>query len=453
MKNPALKHPKKRFKINYFIAIGIGLCVFVISFCSIQLKPGFIPKKMDDDTLLELVQRQTFSYFWDFAHPVSGLSRERSNVTDYGPEVITIGGSGFGVMSIIVATNRKWITRDTAVTQLLKILRFLQKADSYHGIFPHWLNGETRKVFPFSSYDDGADLVETSYLFQGLLCVRQYFNAENPNEIELRNQINNLWHRANWNWHTNGTKDSLYWHWSPKFGWKMNFPIKGYNECLITYILAASSPSFPIDPSLYHNCWTNSSFFKNGKSFYNYILPLGFDFGGPLFFAHYSFLGLDPRGLKDRYSNYWLQNQNHSLINFQYCQANPKAFPLYGSTCWGLTASDTRNGYSAHSPTNDLGVISPTAALSSFPYTPKESMDALRFFYYKLGNQLWSPFGFKDAFSTDLTWVAESHLAIDQGPIIIMIENYRTALLWDLFMSCPEIQNGLKTLNFTRDSI
>ncbi|MDQ3141415.1 MAG: beta-glucosidase [Bacteroidota bacterium] len=432
----------------YFL---IGLSCLLHFYCSPKTSSAYVREKLDDEELIDLVQRQTFRYFWDFSHPVSGLSRERSNKTDYGPEVIAIGGTGFGIMSMIVATNRNWISRDTAVGHILKMLSFLQKSDSYHGIFPHWINGETGKVVPFSKFDDGADLVETSYLFQGLLCARQYFNLENTRETELRKRINTLWKTANWNWHTRGTKDSLYWHWSPQFGWKMNLPIKGYNECLITYILAVSSPSYPIDTALYHQCWTKSPFFKNEKTFYSYQLPLGFDYGGPLFFAHYSFLGLDPRGLKDRYADYWKQNQHHSLINYRYCLDNPKRYPLYGPNCWGLSSSDTRKGYAAHSPTNDLGVISPTAALSSFPYTPKESLAALRFFYDKLGDQLWSPYGFKDAFSTTFDWVADSHLAIDQGPIIIMMENYRSGLLWKLFMSCPEIQVGLSKLGFTSD--
>ena len=410
------------------------------------------PKNLSDSALLDLVQKQTFRYFWDFAHPVSGMSRERSNASfGYGDEVVTTGGTGFGIMSIIVAADRKWINRDTAAKFLLRMVKFLSKADAYHGVFAHWMNGATGKTIPFSRKDDGADLVETSYLFQGLLSVRQYFNADNQTERELRNRINWLWNDIEWNWFTNGGQEVLYWHWSPNNGWAMNFPVRGFNECLIMYVLAASGSNekYQVGPAVYHRGWAESNFFKNGKEFYGIKLPLGFDYGGPLFFSQYSFLGLDPRGLKDRYADYWEQNKNHTLINREHCIRNPNKFKGYSADCWGLTASDTYNGYAAHSPTEDLGTISPTAALSAFPYTPEYSMQALKHFYYKLGDKIWSEYGFVDAFNESKNWVAKSHLAIDQGPIIVMIENYRSGLLWKLFMSCPEVKIGLKKLNFT----
>ena len=405
-------------------------------------------KELSDSALLDLVQKQTFKYFSDFAHPVSGMARERSNITfGYGDEVVTTGGTGFGVMSTIVATERGWIKRDSAARYLLKMVNFLWKANSYHGVFPHWMNGATGKTIPFGRKDDGADLVETSYLFEGLLCARQYFDAKNGPEKELRNRIGWMWDEIEWNWFTKG-EEVLYWHWSPNNGWAMNFPVRGFNECLIMYVLAASAERYPVNASVYHRGWAQSNFFRNGKSFYGYELPLGFDYGGPLFFSQYSFLGLDPHGLKDVYADYWKQNQNHTLINHAYCLDNPKKFKGYGENCWGLTASDTYNGYDAHSPTNDHGTISPTAAISAFPYTPAFSMKALKHFYYDLGNKVWGEYGFKDAFNETQNWVAQSYLAIDQGPQIVMIENYRTGLLWKLFMSCPEIKKGLQKLGF-----
>jgi len=418
-----------------------------------SIPAGFDPKArpmaLSDSALLDLVQQQTFRYFWDFAHPVSGLARERSNESfGYGNEVVTTGGTGFGIMAVIVATERKWITRDTAARFLLRMVKFLHKADSYHGVFAHWLNGSTGKTIPFSRKDDGADLVESAYLFQGLLCARQYFNGTDDTERELRNRIGWLWNDVEWDWFTRDGQEVLYWHWSPNNGWSMNFPLRGFNECLITYVLAASGTRYPVSPAVYHRGWAESNFFKNGKEFYGYKLPLGFDYGGPLFFSQYSFLGLDPRGLKDRYADYWEQNTHQTLINRAYCIANPLKYTGYGDSCWGLTASDTYNGYAAHSPTEDLGTITPTAALSAFPYTPAESMKALRYFYEKKGDRIWSEYGFTDAFNETKNWYAQSHLAIDQGPIIVMIENYRSGLLWKLFMSCPEIKTGLRRLGF-----
>ncbi|MEI6139522.1 MAG: glucoamylase family protein [Mariniphaga sp.] len=408
-----------------------------------------VNKNLSDNELLELVQKQTFRYFWEFAHPVSGMARERSNEAyGYGNEVVTSGGTGFGVMAMIVAAERGWISRDTAVRHLLKMVKFLGKADSYHGVFAHWLNGTTGKTIPFSRKDDGADLVETSYLFQGLLCVRQYFNQDDNLESELRNRINSLWNEIEWNWFTKGGEEVLYWHWSPNNGWAMNFPVRGYNECLIMYVLAASGTRYPVSNSVYHRGWAQSNFFKNGKEFYGIKLPLGFDYGGPLFFSHYSFLGLDPTNLSDQYANYWEQNKNHTLINRAWCIDNPGKFKGYGENCWGLTASDNFEGYNAHAPGNDLGVITPTAALSAFPYTPEYSMLALKHFYFDLGDKIWGDYGFVDSFSESRNWYARNYLAIDQGPIVVMIENYRTGLLWKLFMSCPEIKAGLRKLEF-----
>lgn len=425
--------------------------LFILSSASAQNMINPDPTlNLKDEELLELVQKQTFRYFWDFAHPVSKMSRERSNSSfGYGDEVVTTGGTGFGVMSVIVAAERKWITRDTASKFLLTMVNFLlKKARSYHGVFPHWMDGATGETIPFSRKDDGADLVETSYLFQGLLCARQYFNRNNEIESDLRDRIGWLWNDIEWNWFTQNGQNVLYWHWSPNNDWSMNNPVRGYNECLITYVLAASGEQYPVSAGVYHGGWAQSNFFINGKEFYGIKLPLGFDYGGPLFFTHYSFLGLDPHELKDRYADYWVQNVNHTLINREHCIRNPNKYNGYGAERWGLTASDTPEGYAAHSPTEDLGTISPTAALSAFPYTPEYSMQALKHFYYKLGDKIWSEYGFVDAFNETKNWVADSHLAIDQGPIIVMIENYRSGLLWKLFMSCPEVQNGLRKLGF-----
>jgi hypothetical protein len=260
-----------------------------------------------------------------------------------------------------------------------------------------------------------------------------------------------MWNDIEWNWFTKGGEEVLYWHWSPNNGWAMNFPVRGFNECLIMYVLAASGERYPVSDAVYHRGWAQSNFFKNGKKFYGITLPLGFDYGGPLFFSHYSFLGLDPRGLKDRYADYWEQNKNHTLINRAYCIDNPKKWKGYGENCWGLTASDSYVGYAAHSPTEDLGVISPTAALSAFAYTPEYSMQALKHFYNDLGDKIWGNYGFVDGFSESKDWYAKSYLAIDQGPIVVMMENYRSGLMWKLFMSCPEIQRGLKKLGFEYD--
>jgi hypothetical protein len=401
---------------------------------------------ISDSALLTQVQRQTFKYFWEFGHPVSGLARERNTSGD----LVTSGGSGFGIMSMIVAVHRNFINRAEALERLQKIVTFLKtKAVRVKGAFPHWLNGNTGAIMPFSAKDNGADLVETSFLMQGLLTARQYFSNADAAETTLRNDINSLWNEVQWNWFRKNNENHLYWHYSENFTWEMNHVIKGWNECLITYVLAASSPTFSIPKIVYDNGWASNGAIKNNNTYYGFRLPLGPPNGGPLFFAHYSFLGINPKQLVDPYADYLEQNRNHTLINYNYCKANPKGFAGYGDSCWGLTASDDNgSGYSAHSPNNDDGVISPTAAVSSFPYTPDESMKALKFFYYKLGDKIWKEYGFVDAFNLTDGWFANSFLAIDQGPIIVMIENHRSGLLWNLFMSCPEVRSGMTQLGF-----
>jgi hypothetical protein len=439
----------KRFLLSIFLLFSLSLSAQPTGTAEAKKIREQKENLLSDSSLLDLVQKQTFRYFWDFAHPVCGLARERSEGNfGYGDEVVTTGGSGFGMMAIIVATERHWITRDSAVKHLLTSVNFLSKADSYHGIFPHWLNGATGKTIPFSRKDDGGDVVETSFLFEGLLCVRQYFNQQTPLEIQLRKKINWLWTQAEWSWHQRDMGNAYFWHWSPNNGWSMNFELRGWNECLIAYVLGASSPTYPISENVYRKCWAESNHFLNGREYYGIKLPLGFPFGGPLFFAHYSFMGLDPHGLKDKYADYWEQNQNHTLINYKHCVLNPNHFKGYGENCWGLTASDNFEGYGAQSPDNDNGTVTPTAALSSFPYTPEQSMKALKHFYYDLGERIWGVYGFSDAFNESKNWYAKSYLAIDEGPIVVMIENYRTGLLWNLFMSSPEIKTGLNKLGF-----
>lgn len=425
-------------------------------------KNNIIRAIISDDSLLTKVQYQTFRYFWDGAEPVSGMACERINTNDVYPEndknIITTGGSGFGFMAVLVGIERGFITREEGLTRFEKNINFLKKADRFHGAWPHWLNGETGKVRPFGTKDNGADLVETSYMLQGLLAVRQYFKDGNPREKALAAEIDNLWKEVDFQWFTQG-KDVIYWHWSPDYGWEMNFPVEGYNECLIMYILAASSPTHPVQVAAYHKGWARNGAIKGSSTKYGYTLSLkhngATEYGGPLFWAHYSYLGLDPRHLKDEYADYWQENKNQTLINRQWCIENPKKFIGYGENCWGLTASYSVKFYAAHAPgmENDHGVISPTAALSSFPYTPEYSMQALKHFYYDLGDKTWGEYGFYDAFSEQHNWFPKQYLAIDQGPEIVMIENHRTGLLWNLFMSCPEIKQGLKKLNFSSPSI
>lgn len=416
------------------------------------------PNSYSDNELLDKVQMDAFKYFWDLAHPNSKLARERYHIDNpsFDQNIITTGGSGFGLMTLIVGIERGFVSRAEAVSRLTTALNFLENADRFHGAWPHWMNGNTGNVIPFGTVDNGGDLVETAFLCQGLLTVREYFKNGTSQEQALATKADDLWKGVEWDWYTKG-ENALYWHWSPSYGWQMNFKLEGYNECLITYVMAAASPTHPVSATAYHQAWARSGAIVHSGSQYGIPVILNYNGAtgnvGPLFWSHYSYMGLDPRGLSDQYANYWTLNVNHSKIINQYCIANPLHWNGYSDKCWGLTASYTRNndgttGYTAHQPNNDTGVISPTAALSSFPYTPTESMKFLRYLYEERPTTIGLA-GPYDAFSPHYNWTTQRYLAIDQGTITPMIENHRTGLLWNLFMQAPEIKTGLLALGFS----
>jgi hypothetical protein len=389
---------------------------------------------MNDNEFLDMVQRATFRYFYDYAHPVSGLSRERLGSGN----TVTSGGSGFGVMTLLVGIERGFISREQGIARMSKILNFLSTdADRFHGAFSHWLNGTTGNAIPFSQYDDGGDLVETSYMIQGLLTARQYFDRSTSEEIQIRDLITQIWENVEWSWYQRASfSDFLYWHWSPNYGWQMNFKIIGYNETMITYLLAIASPTYSVPARLYYDGWASSANYFLNFTYYGYKLWVGDPYGGPLFFAHYSFLGFDPRNKRDVYCNYFLNNKHHTLINREYCIVNPQGHTGYGPDCWGLTASDDPWGYLAHEPyARDNGTITPTAALSSMPYTPEESISALKYFYRTFGDQLWAEYGFKDAFNLDENWFANSTEVDYYGKILWLIRKFLLCLTQsDLFL-------------------
>ncbi|WP_416307878.1 glucoamylase family protein [Neptunicella sp. SCSIO 80796] len=416
-------------------------------------------RDFSDDELLDMVQRYTFRYFWDDADPKTGWAHERQpNMKD--GNIITSGGTGFGIASVITGAERGWISREQAVDRMLKLTKSLATMERFHGMWGHWYNADTGKIFHFSKYDDGGDTVESAFMAQGLLTARQYFNAGSKKEQQLRQEITALWEAMDWQWYTQG-QDVMYWHWSKNYGFKMNHAIKGYNEALIVYVLAASSPTHATSDQPYHKGWAGWDVptFRNYQDYYGMALPLGNKEhkGGPLFFAHYSFMGLDPRGLRDRYANYWQQNVRHTLINRAYVMDNPYAWKGYGEDFWGLTAGDNvPDGYTAHAPgfQRDHGTITPTAALSSMPYTPKESMQVLKNLYFNHGKELFGKMGFYDGINLSVSddpqqQVRKTYLAIDQGPIVGMIENYRSGLLWNAFMRDPDIRKGLNKLGFS----
>ncbi|MEO9477323.1 MAG: glucoamylase family protein [Cyclobacteriaceae bacterium] len=441
--------------LKYSLILVAGMLLYACA--SKQKTSSTAAGQSTEDSLLNLVQYQTFQYFWNGAESNSGLACERIHMDGIYPSndqnVVTSGGSGFGVMAILVGIKRGFITRQQAVERYEKILNFLETAESFHGAYPHWWYGDSGKAKPFSKKDDGGDLVETAFLMQGLIAVREYFKDGNAREKLISERIDTIWKNVEWDWYTKGGEDVLYWHWSPNYGWEMDFPVGGYNECLIMYVLAAASPTHGVDAAAYHKGWARDGKIESNQTSYGNDLVLNhFEHDeakvGPLFWAHYSYLGLDPRGLVDKYGEYQTLNESHAKVHYAYCVENPKGYDGYGEDCWGLTSSYSMGGYAGHRPDRDLGVISPTAALSSFPYTPKESMQMLKFLYASERDTLVGEYGPYDAFSFENDWYLPRYLAIDQGPIPVMIENYRSGFLWELFMGAPEVKEGLKKLGF-----
>jgi hypothetical protein len=433
----------------------------------------------EEQRIFDTVQYRTFQYFWEGAEPNSGLAPERIHMDNHYPEndqhIVTTGGSGFGVMAITAGYYRGWISQAQYLARMEKIVSFLATCDRFHGAWPHWIDGKTGKVRPFSKYDDGGDLVESSFLMQGLLCVKSFLEnniqCEMPGKFKkgpvhlgkyqsnllaskqsIINQIQRFWNEMEFDWYTNGQK-VLFWHWSPNYGWKMNFGVRGYNECLIMYVLAASSPTHAISADVFHLGWADSGKIVAQKRpiYDKYSLKLRYQgyppHGGPLFWAHYSYLALNPMGLSDRYCDYGFENFNLTMMNLRWCSDNPLKFKGYSDSSWGLTASYSVKFYAAHAPDslNDVGVISPTAALSSYPYAPMWSTKAM-VHWYKTKLELFGKYGFYDAFSEQENWMLPHYLAIDQGPIAVMMENYRSGLFWGLFMSNKDIQRGIAKL-------
>ncbi|HTL17896.1 MAG TPA: glucoamylase family protein [Patescibacteria group bacterium] len=416
-----------------------------------------------DDELLDLVQEGCFHYYWDGAHPNAGMALE---ITPGDENLVAVGASGFGIMALIAAAERHFVTREACVERMLKITRFLKNADRFHGAFPHFLNGQTGRCIPyFGKYDNGGDLVETAFLMQGLLSARQYFNRNTGSEGELRDAITELWRAVEWDWYRKDhSSDFLYWHWSPDFGWHISHPLVGWNETMVVYLLAIASPTHAVPPSLYHSGWAGQSdlaiqyrrqwsrttigdHYTNGSSFYGFKLEVGEGSGADLFFTQFSFMGFDPRGKRDAYANYFLNNRSIALINHAYCADNPRKFSGYSAECWGLSAG-INSGGGRPLPRDDNGTICCSAALGCFPYTPRESMAALKHFYRDHGAHLWGIYGFHDGFNQTENWFEPVWMGLNQAVMTVMIENHRSGLLWKSFMANPEINPALSAIGF-----
>jgi len=411
---------------------------------------------MTDDELLTMVQEASFQYYWDGAEPNSGLARE-SIPGD--PDLIAVGGSGFGIMALVVGADRGFAPRDLIVDRLLRITNYLAHADRFHGAWPHFLSGRTGHIVPaFGIYDDGADLIETSFMMQGLLTARGYFTRDTQKERRLRDEITALWRGVEWDWfNATPQHDAIYWHWSPDFAFHKANRVGGWNETLMPYLLGIASPTHPLPPSLYYSGWCSEGnpARKFGVHSESYGIPLEVadphGATGPLFFTHYSFMGYDPRSVRDKYTDYFINNRNMSLIQQKYAIENPHHFVGYGADDWGMSAVSGPLAYHANDSLEDDGTLAPTAAMGAYAYVPDASLLALKHFYRDLGAQLWDVYGFRNAFNQTDDWYSPAELALNQAPQTVMIENGRTGLIWKSFMSNPEMPAMQKAIGLTPD--
>ena len=363
-------------------------------------------KMMSDDELLTMLQEACFRYYWEGAHPNAGTTLENIPGDD---RIVATGASGFGIMALIVGVDRRFITREQGLERRDKIVGFLEKAPRYHGAWSHFMDGTTGQTLPvFDMFDDGGDLVETAFLMEGLLAARQYFNGSSDPERNLVARISHLWETVEWDWYRR-SRDSrgLYWHWSSDWSWYINHQITGFNECMMVYLLAIASPTHSVPAELYYSGWAGDHY-ANGRSYYGIKLDVGVGSGGPLFFTHYSFMGFDPRGIHDRFTDYFENNRRMARINLAYSLQNPGHYKGYGADFWGLTASDGPDGYMPHEPTQrvDDGTMTFTGALSSFPYTPEASMRMFKHIYRDLGDRVWGVYGPRDAINLTQDWVS-----------------------------------------------
>jgi len=420
-------------------------------------------REFSDDELLTMLQEATFHYYWEGADPHSGMTRENIPGDD---RIVATGASGMGIAALIVGVDRGFITRAQGLERITKIVNFLEHAQRYHGAFSHYMDGSTGKTMPvFGMFDNGGDLVETSFLMEGLLAARQYFRKDSE---DIYKRISRLWEAVEWNWYRGAQPgDFIYWHWSAEWGWQIQHPLIGFNEVMITYLLAMSSPTHGVPADMYYSGWasqaqraqdyrqgwsgsTDGNHYGNAQTYYGIKLDVAVGTGGPLFFTHYSFFGFDPHSLHDRFtSSYFENNRNIALVNRAYCIENPKHFQGYGADAWGLTASDGPEGYVPHAPdaNSDRGTLTPTGALASFPYTPEASMAAFKHYYRDLGAQLWDIYGPRDAYNPGQNWISPIYMGLNQAPIAVMIENGRTGLVWKNFMENPEVGVMLQKLD------
>jgi hypothetical protein len=403
-----------------------------------------------DDEFLDYIQQTGFDYFWYEANPSNGLIRDRTRPG----AACSIAAVGFGLTAIGIGIDHGWITRAQGSERVARTLKtFVEKPQGpaaygtigYNGWFYHFLDMDTG--VRYTRFNTEVSSVDTALLLGGVLYAKQYFAGTNAQETTIRILAERIYDRLDWDWMARKS-DVLSMGWHPETGF-LQATWNGYNEAMLLYCLGLAASNHPLPPSAWSR-WAGSYTWATNRS-------EPFITFGPLFGHQYSHCWIDFRNQADAYvgprcPSYFENSRRATLAQREYCIANPAGHLGYGSNIWGLTACDGPGGYSARGANpvqNDDGTIAPTAAGSSLPFTPEYSLPALRCFYDQFRTNLWTGYGFRDAFNLRANWWGPDVLGIDQGPMVIMIENYRSQSVWRTFMQNPEVQRGLRRAGFT----
>ena len=420
----------------------VGLVVFTLT-------PRSAPA-LTTEALLDTLQHTAFDYFWNEANPTNGLIKDRSTLSS----PCSIASLGFGLSAICIGIDHGWVSRDDGRARIRTALQTLWTKPQgnalsgtigYKGLYYHFLDmpGALR------TWDCELSTIDTALLFAGIIDAKQYFDTADPVDVEVRALADSIYYRADWEFMRNFAP-SIYMGWKPGTGFSTFGQWIGYNEAMILFILALGSPTHPV-PATTWTAWTSGYNWSTQYGQTYVIFP-------PLFGHQYSHCWIDFRSIYDTYManrgiTYFENSRRATLAQRAYCIANPSGRVGYGANQWGLTASDGPTGYNARGAPpsqNDDGTISPTAVGGAVPFAPEVAIPALHHLYDTYGPQLFSTYGFRDAFNLTVNpdWYDTDYIGIDQGPIIVMIENYRTGKVWQRFMANPDIQRGLQRAGF-----
>ncbi|MDM7914397.1 MAG: glucoamylase family protein, partial [Candidatus Eisenbacteria bacterium] len=403
---------------------------------------------LTNEALLDTLQRTAFDFFWNEANPANGLIKDRSTPGS----ACSIASVGFGLSAILIGIDHGWITRDEGRARILTTLETFWNGPQgtapdgmigYKGLFYHFLDMNTAT----RTWDCELSTIDSALLFAGILDAREYFTTDDPVDVQVRTLADSLYYRADWNFFRNGNPGILM-GWRPGTGFAGFGQWVGYNEAMILYILAIGSPTHPVPASSW-NTWTSGYHWQTQYGYTYVIFP-------PLFGHQYSHCWIDFRYIQDAHMRgrgitYFENSRRATLAQRNYCIANPFGHIGYGANLWGITACDGPDGYAAHGappPQNDDGTIAPTAPAGSIPFTPDESLAVLQNLYDNYRAMLWGPYGFRDAFNLDRGWWDTDYIGIDQGPIVLMIENYRTGAVWERIERNGDVQWGLHLAGF-----